>query len=57
MDQLKKDLQKTGDLGIVAENAKASQRSIWGFSAARLTALKLFGSLKVIATSKGQAVS
>jgi len=57
MDQLKKDLQKTGDLGIVAENAKASQRSIWGFSAARLTALKLFRSLKVIATSKGQAVS
>lgn len=54
MSQIKADSQSMGDLGLVAEQSKSSQRMI--FQPARLTVRGVFEKLKEIAKLTGHAV-
>lgn len=51
MDQIKRDSQETGDLGIVAERSRSSQRMM--FTPAPLTVEAMFNKLRVIAKMSG----
>lgn len=51
LDQIKKDAQDTGDLGIVAERSRSSQRMM--FTPAPHTIESMFNKLKTIATMTG----
>lgn len=54
MQQIKADAQKTGDLGIVAEQSKTKQKMM--FKPAALTVPGVFAKLKTIAGLSGNAV-
>lgn len=54
MAQVKSDVKKTGDLGIVAEKSKSNQKTM--FKPARLTIKSVFDKLKDIAEMTGHAV-
>lgn len=54
MAQVKSDVKKTGDLGIVAEKSKSNQKTM--FKPARLTVKSVFDKLKDISEMTGQAV-
>uniref|UniRef100_A0A2S2NAI6 DNA ligase n=2 Tax=Schizaphis graminum TaxID=13262 RepID=A0A2S2NAI6_SCHGA len=55
MAQVKSDVKKTGDLGIVAEKSKSNQKTM--FKPARLTVKSVFDKLKDISEMTGQAVT
>ncbi|KAL4149160.1 hypothetical protein QTP88_003163 [Uroleucon formosanum] len=55
MAQVKSDVKKTGDLGIVAEKSKSNQKTM--FKPARLTVKSVFDKLKEISEMTGQAVT
>lgn len=55
MAQIKADASAAGDLGIVAEQSKSTQRMM--FKPAPLTVRSVFDKLKEIAQMSGQAVS
>lgn len=55
MAQIKSDASAAGDLGIVAEQSKSTQRVM--FKPAPLTVRGVFDKLKEIAQMSGQAVS
>ncbi|XP_050532644.1 DNA ligase 1 [Daktulosphaira vitifoliae] len=54
MAQVKSDVNKTGDLGIVAEKSKSNQRTM--FKPSRLTVKGVFEKLKEISEMTGHAV-
>lgn len=54
MAQVKSDVKKTGDLGIVAEKSKSNQKTM--FKPTRLTVKSVFDKLKDISEMTGQAV-
>jgi len=54
MAQVKADVKKTGDLGIVAEKSKSNQKTM--FKPARLTVKTVFDKLKDISEMTGTAV-
>lgn len=54
MAQVKHDVKKTGDLGIVAETSKSSQKTM--YQPARLTVKGVFDNLKAISKMTGHAV-
>ncbi|XP_026810362.1 DNA ligase 1 [Rhopalosiphum maidis] len=55
MAQVKSDVKKTGDLGIVAEKSKSNQKTM--FKPTRLTVKSVFDKLKDISEMTGQAVT
>lgn len=55
MAQVKADVKKTGDLGIVAEKSKSNQKTM--FKPARLTVKSVFDKLKDISEMTGTAVT
>jgi DNA ligase-1 len=55
MQQIKADASKMGDLGIVAESSRGSQRTM--FQPAPLTVPQVFDKLKEIANMSGQSVN
>lgn len=55
MSQIKADAQSTGDLGIVAERSKSTQRMM--FTPAPLTVESVFNKLKEIAKMSGHSVT
>lgn len=54
MNQIKADAKETGDLGIVAENSRSNQRTM--FRPAPLTVSLVYNRLKETAMMTGQAV-
>ncbi|XP_053390607.1 DNA ligase 1-like [Mercenaria mercenaria] len=54
MDKIKSDAQEKGDLGIVAENSRSTQRTM--FAPQNLTIPAVFTKLKEIATMTGNSV-
>jgi len=54
MVQVKSDVNKTGDLGTVAEKSKSNQKTM--FKPARLTIKSVFDKLKDISEMTGHAV-
>lgn len=54
MVQVKSDVKKTGDLGLVAERSKSNQKTM--FKPARLTVKSVFDKLKDISEMTGHAV-
>ncbi|WAQ96632.1 DNLI1-like protein [Mya arenaria] len=54
MDKIKADAQEKGDLGIVAESSRSTQRTM--FQPAKLTVPAVFAKLKEIATMTGNSV-
>lgn len=54
MAQVKSDVVKTGDLGIVAEKSKSNQKTM--FKPARLTVKSVYEKLKDISEITGHAV-
>jgi len=54
MAQVKSDVKKIGDLGIVAEKSKSNQKTM--FKPARLTVKSVFEKLKDISEMTGHAV-
>lgn len=54
MAQVKAEVKKTGDLGIVAEKSKSNQKTM--FKPARLTVKSVFDKLKDISEMTGHAV-
>lgn len=55
INQIKVDAKETGDLGIVAENSRSNQRTM--FRPAPLTVSLVYNRLKEIAMMTGQAVN
>ena len=55
MDKIKLDVQEKGDLGIVAEASRSTQRTM--FQPAHLTIQGVFAKLKEIANLTGNSVS
>lgn len=55
LDRIKADAATLGDLGLVAENSRSSQKTL--FQPQPLTVPGVFGKLKEIAAMTGQAVS
>ncbi|XP_064612505.1 DNA ligase 1-like isoform X2 [Liolophura sinensis] len=53
VDKIKADCQEKGDLGIVAENSRSSQRTM--FAPPKLTVVNVFSKLKQIATVSGHS--
>ncbi|XP_038063558.1 DNA ligase 1-like isoform X2 [Patiria miniata] len=53
MEKVKADAAQQGDLGLVAQSSRSNQRTM--FTPARLTVLKVFNTLKEIATMSGNA--
>ena len=55
MDKIKLDVQEKGDLGIVAEASRSTQRTM--FAPPKLTVQAVFSKLKDIAGMTGNSVS
>ena len=55
MDKIKADTQEKGDLGLVAEASRSTQRTM--FTPANLTIDSVFTKLKEIANMTGNSVS
>ncbi|XP_022095560.1 DNA ligase 1-like [Acanthaster planci] len=53
VEKVKADAAQQGDLGLVAQSSRSNQRTM--FTPARLTVLKVFNTLKEIATMSGNA--
>lgn len=54
MAQVKSEVKKVGDLGIIAEKSKSNQKTM--FKPARLTVKSVFDKLKDISGMTGHAV-
>ena len=55
MDKVKADAQEKGDLGLVAEASRSTQRTM--FTPAKLTVSSVFSKLREIAHMAGNSVS
>lgn len=55
VEMIKSDVEKEGDLGIIAEQSRSSQRLM--FQPAKLNVKAVFDKLKEIASMTGNAVS